>query len=205
VDVHAEDQLAARDVLKLVDEVAVAVAGGDPLPLEEAEGVGTRRPDAEAGLRRDPGHVGTELQQFALDVAGIPADRRRDLEHRLHQLGVDPRLQLVSRDRTEHRVDVLDEVEGLAVQEHVLLFDPERVRIGVAELVVEHAAALDRALACDRVRVDLLHRAASIWGRTASASISTRHRGSSRPLTTTAVEAGRISEKTSPCARATSS
>ena len=57
----------------------------------------------------------------------------------------------------EHGVDVLDEVEGLAVEEHVLLLDAERVRIGLAELVVEDAARVHRALARDRVGVDLLH------------------------------------------------
>jgi hypothetical protein len=41
-------------------------------------------------------------------------------------------------------------------------------------------------------------------GRAASASISTSQAGSSRPATITAVAAGRISAKTSPCARATS-
>ena len=38
MDVQPEDQLAAGDVLELVDEVPVAVARGDPLALEEAEG-----------------------------------------------------------------------------------------------------------------------------------------------------------------------
>src|SRR5581483_8063122 len=42
VHVHAEDQLAPRDVLQLVDEVAVTVAGRDPLALEERERVGAR-------------------------------------------------------------------------------------------------------------------------------------------------------------------
>jgi AcrR family transcriptional regulator len=41
-------------------------------------------------------------------------------------------------------------------------------------------------------------------GSTASASISTSQAGSSKPATITAVAAGRISAKTSPCARATS-
>ncbi len=199
VDVHAEDQLAPRDVLELVDEVAVAIAGSDPLPLEEAERVRAGRPHAHALLAPDLAHVRAQLQELALDVPGGPAHRRRDLEHRLHQLGVDSGLELVARDRLQHRVDVLDEVERLAVEEHVLLLDAERVRVGLAERVVEHAPALDDALAGDRVGIDLLH------GSTASASISTRQRGSSRPLTTTAVDAGRIVENTSPCARATSS
>ena len=144
VHVHAEDQLAPGDVLELVDEVPVAVAGGDPLPLEEAERVRPRRADAQALLASDLAHVGAQLQELALDVAGGAADRRRDLQHRLHQLGVDARLELVARDRLQHGVDVLDEVERLAVEEHVLLLDAERVRVGAAERVVEDAAARAR-------------------------------------------------------------
>ena len=132
MDVHAEDQLAAGDVLELVDEVPVAVARRDPLALEEAERMRARRADAQSLLAPDPVTYAAQLQQLALDVAGVPADRRRDLEHRLHQLGVDPRLELVAGDRLQHGVDVLDEVEGLAVQEHVLLLDAERVRVGLA-------------------------------------------------------------------------
>ena len=147
MNVHPEDQLAPGDVLELVDEVAVAVARRDPLPLEERERMRARGADPQALLAPDARHVGAQLQQLALDVARRPADGRRDLEHRLHQLGVDPRLELVPADRLQHRVDVLDEVEGLAVEEHVLLLDAERVRVGLAERVVEHAAALDRALA----------------------------------------------------------
>jgi hypothetical protein len=53
VDVHPEDQLAAGDVLHLVDEVVVPVARRDPLPLEQAERMRPGRADAEALLRRD--------------------------------------------------------------------------------------------------------------------------------------------------------
>ncbi len=38
------------------------------------------------------------------------------------------RLELVPSHSPEHRLDVLDEVERLGVEEHVLLLDPERVR-----------------------------------------------------------------------------
>ena len=47
VDVHSEDQLAAGDVLELVDERSVPVARSDPLPLEEAERVRPRRADPQ--------------------------------------------------------------------------------------------------------------------------------------------------------------
>src|SRR5437762_3465560 len=88
---------------------------------------------------------------------------------------ISPRLELVARHRGEHRVDVLDEVECLAVEQHVLLLDAERVRIAASEGVVEHAASLceSAALAGDRRRMDLLHS-----GISASASISTSQLGS---------------------------
>src|SRR6185312_3725525 len=94
-------------------------------------------------------------------------------------------LELVSRNRSEHRVDVLHEVERLGVEQHVLLFDTEGVRVAFPERVVEHAAALREAaaLARDRCRVDLLHtpsisaldalRTIDEWGaRTAAAGVT---------------------------------
>ena len=91
-------------------------------------------------LVRDLGDVAAQRRQPAHHVARVVADGRRDLEHRLHELGVDPRLELVARDRREHRLDVLDEVERLRVEELVLLLDAERVRVARSELVVEDAA-----------------------------------------------------------------
>ena len=132
---------------------------------------------------RDLGDVAAQLRERVHDVAGGAADRRRHLEHRLHQLGVDAVLVLAVRDGREHRVDVLHEVPRLGVEEHVLLLDAERVRVALAERVVEHArlraAGAFGALAGDRRRKDLLH-AGSI---TASASISTSQRGSSSCVT----------------------
>jgi len=57
VQVHAEDQLAPGDVLELVDEPPVAVAGRDPLAFEEAERVRACRAEAEAVGPGDPGDV----------------------------------------------------------------------------------------------------------------------------------------------------
>ena len=65
--------------------------------------------------------------------AGGAADRRRHLEHRLHQLGVDPVLVVAVRDRGEHRVDVLHEIPRLGIEQLVLLLDAERVRVALAE------------------------------------------------------------------------
>jgi hypothetical protein len=136
---HAEDELASRDVLQLVDELAVAVLRGDALALEEAERMRACGADPEPLGPRHAAHVAAELDELAQHVGGGVAHGGRDLEHRLHQLGIDLRLELVALDRREHRVDVLDEVERGAVEQLVLLFDAERVRIALSELVVEHA------------------------------------------------------------------
>ena len=177
--VHAEDQLAPRDVLQLVDEVAVPVARRDALALEQRERMRPGRAEAAALLARDVRDVAAQLRQRAHHVRGRPADRRRHLEHRLHQLGVEARLVLAVLDGGEHGVDVLHEIPRLGVEQHVLLLDAERVRIALAERVVEHARVLgarpERALAGDRRREDLLHDGSI----TASASISTSQRGSS--------------------------
>ena len=197
VDVHAEDELAPRDVLELVDERVVAVLRGDPLALEEAERVRARRADAEALVAGDVADVTAERRELAHDVARGAADGCRDLEDGLHQLGVQPARELVALDRVEHHLDVLDEVETLRVEEHVLLLDAERVRVAGAEPVVEDTRVrVDET--GDRVRDDLLH------GSVASTSISTFHAGSSRAVTTH-VAAGRTSRNASPWARATSS
>src|SRR6185312_10501578 len=107
-------------------------------------------------------------------------------------------------DGGEHGVDVLHEIPGLGIEQHVLLLDAERVRVALAELVVEDARVLgtrpDRALARDRRREDLLHEGSI----TASASISTSQRGS-RSCVTMPVVAGRARANASPCARPTSS
>ena len=139
VHVHSEDELAAGDVLQLVDQRVVAVLRSDPLSLEEAERVRSGRADARSLLVRDLRDVCAQRREPAHHVARVVADRGRDLEHRLHELRVDPRLELVSGDRGEHRVDVLDEVERVGIEELVLLLDAERVRVAGSERVVEDA------------------------------------------------------------------
>ena len=63
VHVHAEDQLASRDVLQLVDELAVAVARGDALPLEEAERMRAGRAEPAAFGARDLRDVPAQLRE----------------------------------------------------------------------------------------------------------------------------------------------
>src|SRR5260221_7912374 len=164
-----------------------------------------RRAEPAALGARDLGDVAAQLRERAVDVARGAADRRCHLEYRLHQLGVNAVLVLARvGDGREHRVDVLHEVPGLGVEQHVLLLDAERVRVARSELVVEDAgfgaAEALGALAGDRGREDLLTHGPSI---TASASISTSQRGSGSAVTIP-VSAGRAVPNASPWARPTS-
>ena len=98
-----------------------------------------------------------QLAELVVDVGDVLADRRRDLEHGLHQLGPDDRLELAALDRRQDRVDVLHEVERRRVEQHVLLLDAERVRIALAEGVLVDAAVRGQALARDARRDDAVH------------------------------------------------
>ena len=51
----------------------------------------------------------------------------------------------------------MDEVERLAVEEHVLLLHAQGVRVALAVGVVEHAPTRREALPGDRCGIDLLH------------------------------------------------
>ena len=133
---------------------------------------------------RDRRDVLPELAQLAVDVGGRPADRGRDLEHRLHELRIHLRLELVADDGREKRVDVLHEVEGLGVEQHVLLLDAERVRIAFSECMVEDAAAFGEASSRDARGVDLLHGLRSIerlWTRFKSSTPGRPRTCRSRP------------------------
>src|SRR5439155_21865170 len=113
--------------------------------------------DARVLASRDVGDIGAQAAKLGLDVAGGATDRSRDLDHRLHQLRPYALGELAVLDGGQHRVHVLDEVEALGVEEHVLLLDPEREGRRRAELVVENASALGKPLAGDGGRIDLLH------------------------------------------------
>ena len=168
VHVHAEDELAPRDVLELVDERAVAVARRDPLALEQAERVRPRGADAQAASAGDVAHGLPQRAQRGLGLADVLADRRRDLDCGLHQLGVDLLLVLVAEQIAEDGVDVLDEVERLGIEQHVLLLDAERVRVARPELVLDDAAGMEDPLdSGDRRRVRLLGHASRTIVRSA--------------------------------------
>ena len=146
--VHAEDQLAPRDVLQLVDERAgsgrVAVIRwrskrlNGCVPAEP-----TRRPCSRA-IRVD---VAAQLAAAAPSTsAGVRQTGVAISSTDCISSGLMRGLELVPGDRREHGVDVLHEVERLGVEQHVLLLDAERVRVALAERVVEDAAARRRAL-----------------------------------------------------------
>jgi hypothetical protein len=126
VHVLAEDQLLAGDEAQRGDQVAVARAGHDPLVLPHRERVGAGRRDREPLRVRGLLDDAPQVAQLGARLARVPARRGRDLEDRLHQLGLDVTLS-VRRHRFEHGLDAVHELEGLGIDDHELLLDAERV------------------------------------------------------------------------------
>ena len=87
MDVHPEDELAARDVLQLLDELAVAIAPRDALILGERERVGADRRKAHAEREQGAREAAPELGQLAQRVVDAAADAGGDLGRALRQLG----------------------------------------------------------------------------------------------------------------------
>jgi hypothetical protein len=125
VHVQPEDDLLAGDEAQRIDEVAVARAGGDPLVLPERERVRAGRADREAvarGQLRDPP---AQPAQLGARLARIRARLGGDLEHRLVELGLD--VAAAVRGILEEILDRVREIPRLAVDDHQLLLDAQRV------------------------------------------------------------------------------
>ena len=165
VDVHPEDQLAARDVLELVDQRVVAVLRRDPLALEEAERV-VPRSRRGALVARDVGRTRAGWR--------ARASRRRRSDTRVSRSRAPtasaPELRSARArlpDRVEHRLDVLHEVEALGSRSMYSSSTPSVYGSDWRRLVVQHAAARRLALARDRIGPDLL----SAWPERASSRV----------------------------------
>ena len=137
VHVHAEHELAARDVLQLLDEPAVAVARRDALILGARERMRARAREPHAERldgRRDAAPHGLEVAAQLVDVA---ADDRGDLERALHQLGVGAPVERPAREHVGDLVEARAELERRRVEQHELLLDAQRERRAPAECVLE--------------------------------------------------------------------
>ena len=136
VYVHPEDQLLARDEAQRRDQVAVARAGDDPLVLPHREWMRPGGPDREPlrGCRL----IDLPAQRAQL-LAGLDRARARlgrDLEHGLHQLGLD----LAGGRGLEQGLDRVDQLERLSIEDHQLFLDPDRER-RTCEMVLHRDAA----------------------------------------------------------------
>ena len=85
-----------------------------------------RRADRQAAPRGDLADLAAQRRAAARPASAVFGARLgRDLEHRLHQLGLD--LARVGCGVLEQRLDRVDEVEDLGVDDHQLLLDADRV------------------------------------------------------------------------------
>jgi hypothetical protein len=123
VDVQPEDQLLACDEAQRRDQLAVARAGDDALVLPHGERVGAGRADRQPAVLGGVTHLTAEVAQLHARFGGVGARLGGDLQHRLHKLGLD----LPVGRFLEQRLDRVDELVRLAVDDHQLLFDADRV------------------------------------------------------------------------------
>ena len=99
--------------------------------------MGAGGPDHHPHARGDPADGAAQLAQLAVGLGDVPAGKRRDLQHRLVQLGLDVALDVVG-DRLEDALDPLRQLQRLGVADHQLLLDSEGEG-RPAEVVIEHA------------------------------------------------------------------
>ena len=104
-----------------------------------------RRAHEEVPISRELDHHLAQLGQLGAGLVDVVARRRRDLEDRGQELRLHLALVL-GRDGFEDRLDLAREVERVRVEEHQLLFDPDRER-RACEGVFDHLeAASGRAM-----------------------------------------------------------
>src|SRR5881628_1183269 len=124
VDVQAEDEELADDVLQLLLEHLVALVLGDLLVLPVGERMRARRGDAQAGRAQQRRERAAQLQHLLPRFADVGADLRPHLDDRLHHLGLHAVAEVRPR-RGEERVDVALQLP-LAVDDLELLLDADR-------------------------------------------------------------------------------
>jgi hypothetical protein len=128
VDVQPEDQERARQLLELLDDVLVALAGGENLVLPLRERVGAGRGDAQPDALGALGELAADMNDLVLELVDVAADLRADLDDRLVELALD--LIAERRARREQLRHVRPQLPGLRVDNLKLFLnaDGERVR-----------------------------------------------------------------------------
>ena len=124
MDVHAEDEQAAGDVLQVGDQAAVPVFLGDFLLLPAGKGMGAGRHDPVAALFRDFGHHASKPGDLPPDFLNVLADLGAHFHLGLKEF----RLDLVAEDPLpllEKLGDVGGQFPRLGIDDLVFLFDSE--------------------------------------------------------------------------------
>src|SRR5262249_38920959 len=126
VHVKAEDEVRARNVLKILDEPLVAGAVGDLLLLPVAERVGPGGDDPEPVLPGQTAERAAEPADLRAGLADVAADAGPGLDDRLVHLRPDPLAEeRVALALLEELADVRVELARLGVDDLELFLDAE--------------------------------------------------------------------------------
>ena len=129
VDVQSEDQQRPRELLHLLDDVLVALAGGDDLVDPARERVGAGGGNAEADALGAVAQVAADPADLVLELPDVRADARPDFDDRLVQL----RFDLVAERRRalgEQLRDVRPQLPRPGIDDLEFLFHADREGVG---------------------------------------------------------------------------
>ena len=124
VDMEAEGDELAAEVLEEVEEHGIALARGGDLILPGGEGMGAGPVEADALLVRNVLDDGGFFPQVGLDFGDVGAGLGVDLEVALHQLGLDLALEALGQ-MVDDALDGIGQGEGFFVDQGQFDFDPD--------------------------------------------------------------------------------
>src|SRR5687768_6441698 len=123
VDVQAEDEELADDVLQLLLEHLVAVVLGHLLLLPVGERMRARGDEAQSLGTQEGRQRAAQLEDLLARLGDVGADLRADLDDRLHHLALHA-LAEARRRHGEERLDVALQL-AVAIDDLELLLDPD--------------------------------------------------------------------------------
>src|SRR6516164_4834797 len=125
MDVQAADRQPPPNTLQIPMQARIAIVLGGLLRVPAGKGMRRRGYRRQTTLRRHPGDCGAQPPQFRAGLAEARANPGADLDLRAQKLGAhltgEQRLALL-----QHLAGrIADNIAGCAVDEKILLFDPE--------------------------------------------------------------------------------
>ena len=129
---ETKDEVSARDILHVINDLLVALAPGDPLVLPVREWVGAHRRDGRAAVLSVPNDHSSQATDVSSNICDVPAHRSGHLDHALVQLGLEHEVLADGTTPLCHayqRMNVGLEPASLWIDDRVLFLNTESVLV----------------------------------------------------------------------------